>query len=90
MSKLIFLFIGLLAMAGRVEAKSASEDQRVREMVDSLTRQAMSGIAGCHRGIVYVVETKTGRLVAHTSLEGSDNLFSLGNNPPCYSRTQSR
>lgn len=75
MSKLIFLFIGLLAMAGRVEAKSASEDWRVREMLDSLTRQAMSGIAGCHRGIVYVVETKTGRLVAHTSLEGSDNHF---------------
>ena len=62
-------------MAGRVEAKSASEDRRVREMLDSLTRQAMSGIAGCHRGIVYVVETKTGRLVAHTSLEGSDNHF---------------
>ena len=41
MSKLIFLFIGLLAMAGRVEAKSASENQGVREMVDSLTRQAM-------------------------------------------------
>ena len=57
------------------ETKSASENQGVREMVDSLTRQAMSGIAGCHRGIVYVIETKTGRLVAHTSLESSDNHF---------------
>lgn len=69
------LFVVLLAMAGRVEAKSASENLRVRGMVDSLTRQAMSGIAGCHKGIVYVVETKTGKLVAHTSLEGSENHF---------------
>ena len=75
MRKLIILFAGLLALAGRVEAKSASENLRVRGMVDSLTRQAMSGIAGCHKGIVYVVETKTGKLVAHTSLEGSENHF---------------
>ncbi len=73
MSKLIVIFVGLLVMAERVEAKSASENQGVRGMVDSLTRQAMSDIAGCHRGIVYAVETKTGRLVAHTSLERSDN-----------------
>ena len=69
------LFVVLLALAGRVEAKSASENQGVRELVDSLTRQTMSDIAGCHRGVVYVVETKTGRLVAHTSLEGSENHF---------------
>ena len=75
MRKLIIIFAGLLAMAGRVETMTASENQGIREMVDSLTRQAMSDIAGCHRGVVYVVETKTGRLVAYTSLEGSDNHF---------------
>lgn len=75
MRKMIVLFVGLLAMAGGVEAKSASENLGVREMVDSLTRQTMSDIAGCHRGIVYVVDAKTGRLVAHTSLEGSDDHF---------------
>ena len=75
MRKSIILFVGLLAVTSRVEAKQVSENMGVREMVDSLTRQTMSDIAGCHRGIVYVVETKTGRLVAHTSLEGSENHF---------------
>ena len=75
MRKLIVLIVVLLAVTSRVEAKSASENLGVREMVDSLTRQTMSDIVGCHRGIVYVVETKTGRLVAHTSLESSDNHF---------------
>lgn len=75
MRMLIILFAGLLAVDGRIEAKSAPEKQGVREMVDSLTCQAMSDIAGCHKGIVYVVETKTGKLVAQTSLEGSDNHF---------------
>lgn len=75
MRKSIILFVGLLAVTSRVEAKQVSENMGVREMVDSLTRQTMSDIAGCHRGIVYVVETKTGRLVAHTSLEGSNNHF---------------
>lgn len=75
MRKSIILFVGLLAVTSRVEAKQVSENMGVREMVDSLTRQTMSDIAGCHRGIVYVVETKTGRLIAHTSLEGSENHF---------------
>ena len=75
MRKSIILFVGLLAVTSRVEAKQVSENMCGREMVDSLTRQTMSDIAGCHRGIVYVVETKTGRLVAHTSLEGSENHF---------------
>ena len=42
-------------------------------MVDSLTRQEMSAY-GCHKGIVSVVETKTGRLIAQTSLKGTDNI----------------
>ena len=74
MKKLIGLFVGLLVIIGHVEANPASENQGVREMVDSLTRQEMSN-SGCHRGVVYVVETKTGRLIAHTSLEGTGGHF---------------
>ena len=71
MKKLIILYVSLLVTIGQSKADPTHEDSRIGEMVDSLTRQEMSAY-GCHRGIVYVVETKTGRLIAHTSLEGTD------------------
>jgi len=72
MKKLIIMFVGLLVIIGQIKANPTSENQRIQELVDSVTRQEMSNNA-YHRGIVYVVETKTGRLIAHTSLESSDN-----------------
>ena len=74
MKKLIILVVGILMTIGHIKANPASENQRIQEMVDSLTRQEMSD-NGYHRGIVYVVEAKTGRLVAHTSLEGTGGHF---------------
>lgn len=71
MKKLIVLFASLLLTTGHIKAVTTQKDSEIGEMVDSLTRQEMSA-NGCHRGIVYVVETKTGRLIAHTSLEGTD------------------
>lgn len=71
MKKLIVLFASLLLTTGHIKAVTTQKDSGIGEMVDSLTRQEMSA-NGCHRGIVYVVETKTGRLIAHTSLEGTD------------------
>lgn len=71
MKKLIVLFVSLLVMASHIKAAPTHEDSGIGEMVDSMTRQEMSA-NGCHRGVVYVVETKTGRLIAHTSLEGTD------------------
>ena len=73
MKKLIVLFVGLLVMTSHIKAVPVHEDSGIGEMVDSLTRQEMSD-ACCHRGVVYVVETKTGRLIAHTSLEGTDSI----------------
>lgn len=70
MKKLTVLFVGLFII-GHIEATPTHGNSGISEMIDSLTRQEMSD-AGCHRGIVYVVETKTGRLIAHTSLEGTD------------------
>ena len=72
MMKFVVLLVGLCAMISRIEAKTTSENQRIQNLVDSLTRQEMSN-NGYHRGIAYVVETKTGRVIAHTSLEGSDH-----------------
>ena len=74
MKKLIVLFVSLLVTTAHIKAVPAHEDSGIGEMVDSLTRQEMSD-ADCHRGLVYVVETKTGRLVAHTSLEGTDSII---------------
>jgi cell division protein FtsI (penicillin-binding protein 3) len=74
MKKYVILFVGLFAMIGQIEAHPTTENRRIQELVDSLTRREMSNM-GCHRGIVYVVETKTGKLIAHTSLEGSDDHF---------------
>ncbi len=71
MKKLIVLFVSLLVTTGHIKAAPTHEDSGIGEMVDSLTRQEMFA-NGCHRGIVYVVETKTGRLIAQTSLEGMD------------------
>lgn len=70
MKKLTVLFVGLFII-GHIEATPTHRNSGISEMVDSLIRQEMYD-AGCHRGIVYVVETKTGRLIAHTSLEGTD------------------
>ena len=69
MKKLIVLFVSLLVTTGHIKAAPTHEDSGIGEMVDSLTRQEMFA-NGCHR--VYVVETKTGRLIAQTSLEGMD------------------
>lgn len=71
MKKLIVLFVSLLVATVHINSAPAHEDSGIGEMVDSLTRQEMSA-NGCYRGIVYIVETKTGRLVAHTSLEGTE------------------
>ena len=71
MKKLFFIFVSILVTTGHIKAAPTHEDSGIREMVGSLTRQEMSD-AGCHKGLVYVVETKTGRLIAHTSLEGTD------------------
>lgn len=75
MKRLIVLFVGLLALSSHVESRPLVEDKAVREMVDSLTRQTMTEITDCYKGIVYVVDTKTGRLIAHTSLEGTEGHF---------------
>lgn len=74
MKKLIVLFVGLLIMIGQIGANPVSENRKPQELVDSLTRLEMSN-NGYHTGIVYIVETKTGKLIAHISLEGSDNYF---------------
>jgi len=73
MKKLIVLFLGFLVMTGHIKADPAHEDPGIGEMIDSLTRQEMSA-NGCHRGIVYVVDTRMGRLIAHSSLEGTDRI----------------
>ena len=73
MKKRIVLFVSLLVTMGHSKAAPTHDDSGIGEMVDSLTRQEMSA-NGCHRGIVYVVETKTGRLIAQTSLEGTDSI----------------
>lgn len=75
MRYLVLFIVVVLVVIGSTDANSASKVLPINELVDSLTRQAMSDIAGCHRGIVYVVETKTGKLIAQSSLEGLDNHF---------------
>ena len=72
MKKFILLFGGLLAIIGHIKANPTPEDSEIGKLVDNLTRQEMSN-SDCYRGIVYVVETKTGRLIAHTSIEGADD-----------------
>lgn len=71
MKKRIVLFVSLLVTMGHSKAAPTHEGSGIGEIVDSLTRLEMSD-NDCHRCIVYVVETKTGRLIAHTSLEGTD------------------
>ncbi len=44
------------------------QDQSVQEYVDSITHYRLL-TDGCKRAIVYVVETETGRVIAHSSLE---------------------
>ena len=53
MKKLIIMFVGLLVIIGQIKANPTSENQRIQELVDSVTRQEMSNNA-YHRGIVYV------------------------------------
>ena len=57
----------------KVKANPTHKGFKIVEIVDRLTRQEMSA-NGCHRAIVYVVESKTGRLIAQTSLEGTDRI----------------
>lgn len=44
------------------------QDQSVQEYVDSITHYRLL-TDGCKRAIVYVVETETGRVIAHSSME---------------------
>ena len=44
------------------------QDQSVQEYVDSITHYRLL-TDGCKRAIVYVVETETGRVIVHSSLE---------------------
>lgn len=70
----------LIALSGGQENEIAvTEDipivhheQSIQEYVDSVTRYRML-TDGCKRAIVYVVETKTGTLIAQNSLEDTGN-----------------
>ena len=44
------------------------QEQSIQEYVDSVTHYRML-MNACKRAVVYVVETKTGRLISHSSLE---------------------
>ena len=72
MKKLIVMFVGLLVIIGYLEANPTPKGFEIGDLIDNLTRQEMSN-SDCYRGIVYIVETKTGRLIAHTSIEGADD-----------------
>lgn len=48
------------------------QEQSIQEYVDSVTHYRML-TDECKRAIVYVVETKTGRILAHSSLEDTGN-----------------
>lgn len=48
------------------------QKQSIQEYVDSVTHYRML-TDGCKRAIVYVIETKTGRVLAHSSLEDTGN-----------------
>ena len=70
----------LLALSGGQENESVvtedipivHQEQSVQEYVDSVTHYRML-TDGCKRAIVYVVETETGKVVAHSSLEDTGN-----------------
>ena len=48
------------------------QEQSIQEYVDSVTHYRML-TDGCKKAIVYVVETETGRVIAHSSLEDTGN-----------------
>lgn len=48
------------------------QEQSIQEYVDSVTYYRML-TDGCKRAIVYVVETETGKMIAHSSLEDTGN-----------------
>ena len=48
------------------------QEQSIQEFVDSVTHYRML-TDGCKRAIVYVVETETGKVIAHSSLEDTGN-----------------
>lgn len=50
------------------EIQIVHQDQSVQEYVDSITHYRLL-TDGCKRAIVYVVETETGRVIAHSSME---------------------
>jgi len=70
----------LLALSGRQENENVvtedvpivHQEQSVQEYVDSVTHYRML-TDGCKKAIVYVVETETGKVIAHSSLEDTGN-----------------
>lgn len=70
----------LLALSGGQENENViteeipiiQQEQSIQEYVDSVTHFRMLTDA-CKRAIVYVVETKTGRVMAHSSMEDTGN-----------------
>ena len=56
MKKLIIMFVGLLVIIGQIKANPTSENQRIQELVDSLTRQEMSNNAYPQYTIMVVLE----------------------------------
>ena len=70
----------LLALSGGLENENVTtedipivhQEQSIQEYVDSVTRYQML-TDGCKRAFVYVVETKTGTLIAQSSLEDTGN-----------------
>ena len=70
----------LLALSGGLENENViteeipiiQQEPSIQEYVDSVSRGRMLTDA-CKKAIVYVVETKTGRVLAHSSLEDTGN-----------------
>ena len=70
----------LLALSGRQENENVvtedvpivHQEQSIQAYIDSVTHYRML-TDGCKRAIVYVVETETGKVIAHSSLEDTGN-----------------
>ena len=70
----------LLTLSGGLENENivpedipiVHQEQSIQEYVDSVTHYRML-TDGCKKAIVYVVETETGRVIAHSSLEDTGN-----------------
>ena len=70
----------LLALSGGQENENVvtedvpivHQEQSIQAYIDSVTHYRML-TDGCKRAIVYVVETKTGKIISHSSLEDTGN-----------------